>query len=345
MTVLQHRHHHLPCTAHTTVWGYLSPDVAPALRIASGDTVEIDTISPMGVDPRDPQAFFQTHALPIVGAAREIVDILPVLEKGPGPHVLTGPIHVDGAEPGDVLEVRVLGVAPRAPHYGVNFTRPGAGSLPDLLDAPWTHVMHFDMVRGVAHFAPELGDIEIPLAPFMGIMGVAPRTRVSSIPPGAFGGNLDLRWLTAGARLYLPVQVAGALFFVGDGHAAQGDGEVDLTALETSMQGRFQFILHKQCPQAWPLAETRDDYLVLGLHEDLDEAARMAVAQAVGALQAFAGLPTAHAYAYCSLAVDFSLTQIVDGVKGVHGLIPKKRVLPRGEPWWGPRWPQGETMA
>lgn len=328
--------HRLPASASTAVWGYLCPDVPPALRIAPGDEVEVDTVSSMGVQADDPLAFFLEHDLPQIDAARDLIVMLPQMEKGSGPHVLTGPIHIDGAEPGDVLEVRVLEVAPRAPHYGVSFTRPGAGSLPDLLDAPWTQVLKFDMARGVARFAD---DIEIPLEPFMGLMGVAPRKRVSSIPPGPFGGNLDLRWLTAGARLYLPVQVAGALFYVGDGHAAQGDGEVNLTGLETSMRGRFAFELHKGCRQEWPLAETESHYIVLGLHEDLDEAARQAVSQAVCAIVAFTGMSAAHAYSFASLAVDFSLTQIVDGVKGVHGLIPKARLARVGAPWWGPRWP------
>jgi len=335
--------HHLPARIDTVVWGWLCPHTTPVLHIQSGDEVQIDTVNAVGVPPDDPAAFFAQHDLALEDAARDLVDMLPVLaqrEHGPGPHVLTGPIHISDAQPGDVLEVQVGDVTPRAPHYGVNFTRPGAGSLPDLPDAPWTHVLKFDMVRKVARLA--LGDgrhADIPLSPFMGLMAVAPRQRVSSVPPGPFGGNMDLRWLTAGARLYLPVQVAGALFYTGDGHAAQGDGEVSLTGLETSMRTRLTFVLHKHCPQQWPLAETNSHYIVMGLHEDLNEAARMAVAQAVRALTSLAAMTAAQAYAFCSLAVDFSLTQIVDGVKGVHGLIPKALLAPANHrDWWGPRW-------
>jgi len=328
--------HHLPARADTVIWGWLCPHTAPVLRIASNDEVKVDTVSAIGIPKDNPAAFFAEHDLPVVDAAQDLVDMLPHLEQGPGPHVLNGPIHVQDAEPGDVLEVQVLDVAPRAPYYGVNFTRPGAGSLPDLPDTDWLHVLKFDMQRNVARFRH---DLTIPLAPFMGIMAVAPSMRVSSIPPGPFGGNIDLRWLTAGARLYLPVQVAGALFYVGDGHGVQGDGEVNLTALETSLSGHLRFVLHKHCPQAWPLAETENHYIVMGLDEDLNRAATLAVSQAVKVLTALTHMTASQAYAFCSLSVNFALTQIVDGVKGVHGLIPKA-LLAHAKPghWWGPRW-------
>ncbi len=317
----------------TVVWGFLAPDVPPVLRIAPGTTVAIDTVNALCVPPEAPEAFFERHGLALADAALDIRDIVKTVPKGEGAHVLTGPVHVDGAEPGDVLEVRILDVAPRAPHYGVNFTRPGTGSLPDLLAAPRTQVLPIDAARRTARFRDGL---DIPLRPFMGIMGVAPRTRVSSIPPGRHGGNIDLKDLEPGARLYLPVQVPGALFFTGDGHGVQGNGEVNLTALEASMTATLEFVLHKRRSPDWPMAETPAHYLVMGLDEDLDSAARDAVRRAVEVLEAFAGLDTGEAYALASMAVDFEVTQLVDGVKGIHGRIPKSLFAGNARAWWGP---------
>lgn len=324
---------HLPSRPETVVWGFLAPDVPPVLRIASGTTVRIDTVNALCVPPDAPEAFFERHGLALADAAQDICDIVKTVPKDIGPHVLTGPIHIDGAEPGDVLEVRIHEVEPRAPHYGVNFTRPGAGSLPDLLPEPRTQVLPIDPARRTARFREGL---DIPLRPFMGIMAVAPTSRVSSIPPGRFGGNIDLKHLVPGARLYLPVQVPGALFFTGDGHGVQGNGEVNLTALETSMTTRLEFVLHPRRTLAWPMAETPSHYIVMGLNEDLDTAAADAVRRAVEVLQAFAGVDTGEAYALASLVVDFEVTQLVDGVKGIHGCIPKSLVAPTAEAWWGP---------
>ncbi|MBU7575643.1 MAG: acetamidase/formamidase family protein [Hydrogenophaga sp.] len=324
---------HLRSRPETVVWGFLAPDVPPVLRIASGTTVDIDTVNALCVPPDAPEAFFERHRLELTDAAQDICDIVKTVPKGVGPHVLTGPIHIEGAEPGDVLEVRIHEVEPRAPHYGVNFTRPGAGSLPDLLPAPRTQVLPIDMARRTARFREGL---DIPLRPFMGILAVAPTSRVSSIPPGRFGGNIDLKHLVPGARLYLPVQVPGALFFTGDGHGVQGNGEVNLTALETSMATRLEFVLHPRRSLAWPMAETPSHYIVMGLDEDLDTAAADAVRRAVEVLQAFAGVDTGEAYALASLAVDFEVTQLVDGVKGIHGCIPKSLFTSAAEAWWGP---------
>jgi len=324
---------HLRSRPETVVWGFLAPDVPPVLRIDSGTTVTIDTVNALCVPPDAPEAFFERHQLALTDAAQDICDIVKTVPKDVGPHVLTGPIHIEQAEPGDVLEVRIHAVTPRAPHYGVNFTRPGAGSLPDLLAAPRTQVLPIDMARRTARFREGL---DIPLRPFMGIMAVAPTSRVSSIPPGRFGGNIDLKHLVPGARLYLPVQVPGALFFTGDGHGVQGNGEVNLTALETSMTTTLEFVLHKQRALAWPMAETPSHYIVLGLNEDLDTAAADAVQRAVEVLQTFAGVDVGEAYALASLVVDFEVTQLVDGVKGIHGCIPKSLFTPTAEAWWGP---------
>lgn len=324
---------HLRSRPETVVWGFLAPDVPPVLRIASGTTVDIDTVNALCVPPDAPEAFFERHRLELTDAAQDICDIVKTVPKGVGPHVLTGPIHIEGAEPGDVLEVRIHEVEPRAPHYGVNFARPGAGSLPDLLPEPRTQVLKIDPERRTARFREGL---DIPLRPFMGILAVAPTSRVSSIPPGRFGGNIDLKHLVPGARLYLPVQVPGALFFTGDGHGVQGNGEVNLTALETSMTTRLEFVLHPRRALAWPMAETPSHYIVMGLNEDLDTAAADAVRRAVEVLQTFAGVDTGEAYALASLVVDFEVTQLVDGVKGIHGCIPKSLFTSAAEAWWGP---------
>jgi acetamidase/formamidase len=196
--------------------------------------------------------------------------------------------------------------------------------LPEEFTLNRSLVIPFDLERGVARFSPR---IEVPLAPFFGIMATGPARslgRTSSVPPGPYGGNIDLKELTAGSILYLPVHVPGALFMVGDGHAAQGDGEVDLTAIETSMTGRFRFELLRGRTLAWPRAETPTHWISLGLHADLEEAMRMAIREAVGFLVETQGLTREDAYALCSIAVDFEVTQVVDGVKGIHAMIPKR---------------------
>lgn len=328
--------HHLGCAPGTVVRGWLTPHASPVLRIASGDRVRIDTVNAAGLPEAEAGQWLRAQGIALEGAVLELLTILDSVDKGPGPHVLTGPIAVAGAMPGDVLAVEVLSVMPRAPFYGINFSRPGTGTLPDLLTGPWRKLMPIHMAWQRACFKPGL---ELPLAPFMGIMGVAPTEPVSSIPPGPFGGNLDLKDLRPGARLYLPVQVEGGLFFTGDGHGLQGHGEANLTALECSMCCELRFVLHPRRMLTAPLAETTDNYLVLGLNTDLDIAATQAVARSVAVLQWAAGLGAAEAYALSSLIVDFEITQLVDGVKGVHGRIPK-HLLPgpgaRVGRYWGP---------
>ncbi|MBV9521652.1 MAG: acetamidase/formamidase family protein, partial [Alphaproteobacteria bacterium] len=208
--------------------------------------------------------------------------------------------------------------------YGVNTMRMNRGGLPGEFTLNRSVVIPFDMERGIARFAPK---IEIPLRPFFGIMATGPARslgKISSGPPGPFGGNIDLKDLVAGTTLYLPVHVPGALYMCGDGHAAQGDGEVDLTAIETSLTGTFRFELIKGGrPLAWPRAETPTHWITLGLHEDLNEAMRMAIRETIDFLSTEKGLSREDAYALASIAVDFEVTQVVDGVKGIHGMIPK----------------------
>jgi acetamidase/formamidase len=221
----------LRSTPETVSWGWIAADRAPVSRVKSGQVVRIDTVTHQGLNTsQDPVAFFGAAGIPpgkVLADARDIYGSVK-RDEGAGPHLLTGPVYVEGARPGDMLEVRVLKVAIRVP-YGVNATGPGRGAVPDLLAQPAQRVIKLDLKRRVALFAK---GVEVPLAPFMGIVAVAPpppSKRVSTKPPGAFGGNLDFRHLVAGATLYLPVFNEGALLYTGDGHACQGDGEVDGT--------------------------------------------------------------------------------------------------------------------
>jgi acetamidase/formamidase len=230
---------------------------------------------------------------------------------------------VEGAEPGDTLEVHILKVGYSIP-YAYNSFRPTSGVL-TAEDFPQgaTRIIPLDTKRQVAKFS---GHIEIPLRPFFGSMGVAPPEaagRVSSAPPGTHAGNLDNKDLVAGTTLFIPVHVAGALFQAGDGHAGQGNGEVDITALETSLVGTFQFVVRKDLHLTAPRAETPTHFIAMGLNPDLTEALKMAVRQAIDFLVAEKGLSREDAYMLCSTAVDFNVTQAVDGTKGVHAMIPK----------------------
>jgi acetamidase/formamidase len=245
-------------------------------------------------------------------------------------HILTVPIYIEDAEPGDMLEIRVLDLKTRDP-YAVNRARPGAGALPDITDKNYTKVISYDLEKNVAIFNE---NIDIPLAPFMGVMGVAETQQVSSGPPGRFGGNLDLKELTKGSTLFLPVLVEGGLFYTGDGHGAQGDGEVNINGLETSITGIFEFILHKGRSLKWPMAETPTHYIVMGLDTDLNIAARIAVEESIDFLSWRMELSQMDAYALSSLAVDFEVTQMVDGVKGIHGMIPKSLFKNLEDTYW-----------
>jgi acetamidase/formamidase len=316
---------HVGCGAETVHWGYLWGAAEPVAVVRPGDVISIDTVSHEGLmaDQGDPAGFFARAGIaPEAVLAQAVAIYARVQHSGLGPHIVSGPIWIDGAEPGDTLAVHVLDVRPLTP-YGVNSMRTGKGGLPEEFTLNRSMVIPLDLERGVAKFSPR---IEVPMAPFFGIMATGPARslgRTSSVPPGPYGGNIDLKDLTAGSILYLPVHVPGALFMVGDGHAAQGDGEVDLTAIETSMTGRFRFELLKGKTLAWPRAETPTHWIALGLHADLEAAMRMAIRETVGFLVETQGLTREDAYALASIAVDFEVTQVVDGVKGIHALIPK----------------------
>jgi acetamidase/formamidase len=316
---------HIGSGPETVHWGYLSGALQPIARVRSGDVVSIDTVSHEGLlpDQGDPAGFFARHGIARPEVLEDAIAIYArVQHSGLGPHIVTGPVWIDDAEPGDTLAVHVLDARPRTA-YGVNSMRTGKGILPDEFTLNRSLVIPFDLERQVARFSPR---IEIPLQPFFGIMATGPARslgKASSVPPGAHGGNIDLKALTAGSTLYLPVHVPGALFMVGDGHAAQGNGEVDLTAIETSLVGTFRFELLKGRTLRWPRAETATHWISLGLADTLDEALRIAVRDTVDFLAATQSLARADAYSLASVAVDFEITQAVDGVKGVHAMIPK----------------------
>lgn len=327
----------LRSTPQTVSWGWIAADLPPVLRVRSGEIVRIDTVTHQGINTsRDPVAFFGAAGIAPGEVLQDAVAIYRQVkrEEGAGPHLVTGPVYVEGAEPGDMLEVRILDVEIRVP-YGVNSTGPGRGVLPELLSQPAEKIIKLDPGRGVALFSRE---IEVPLAPFMGIMAVAPPpelVRVSTKPPGAFGGNVDFKHLTAGATLYLPVFNGGALFYTGDGHACQGDGEVDGTAIEISLTPTVQLIVHKGAGRTmkWPRAEDTAHYYSMGMGDELGAALGNAIRETTMFLQQEAGLSAAEAYALCSLAVDFRVGEAVNNVLMVYGAIPKKLLKRRAEYW------------
>lgn len=310
-------HHTLKATCETVHLGGFSSDLMPALVVESGDRVQVETFSGFNLYENAPAEF-------VPAAFRQICQQLEVDRKvGPGPHLLTGPIYVNGAEPGDVLEVQLEVITPSLP-IGFNAIRPGWGALPQQFAQPALRFIPLDLFHKVAEFPPGSG-IQIPLRPFFGILGVAtPETARSSIPPGPYGGNIDNRQLQAGSRIFLPIFVPGALFSIGDGHAVQGDGEVNVTAIETSMNGTIRLIVRKDLQLTQPLAETPSDIITLGFGATLDEALTQALQQMIAFLEQFIGITAEEAYVLCSLAVNFHITQVVNSPqKGVHGLLPK----------------------
>jgi acetamidase/formamidase len=309
--------HRLLPTPRTVTWGYFDARTPPALRIRSGDTVEIEALPGGGVEALEAAGLSRDKMqAALLEVDREVKD------RGEVPHILTGPIWVEGAEPGDVLEVKILSVGLVVP-YAWNSFSPGRGFLPDEFPYAHSKLVPLDLERHVAKFAD---GIELPLQPFFGVMGVAPPPevgRISSGPPWVHAGNMDNKELVAGTTLYLPVHVKGALFSVGDGHAGQGDGEVCVTGLETSLRGTFQLFVRKDIKLRWPRAETRTHYLTMGFHENLEEAAKLALNAMLDLLVNEKHLDRSETYILASDAVDLHITQLVDGKKGVHALLPK----------------------
>jgi len=308
--------HKLPALPTNLHWGFYDASLPPVLRIRSGDVVEVET------------ATGDVHVLEAAGAKRdEIPENLrripkELKERGPGPHVLTGPIFIDGAKKGDVLEVLLRQIRPILP-FGYNLFLPNLGTLPEDYPYERRRLIRFDLKRKLVEYSQ---GIKIPIRPFFGNLGVAPTEslgRQSSIFPGPHGGNLDIKELIAGTSLFLPVQASGGLFSIGDGHACQGDGEVDLTAAETCLQGTLKFRVRKEMKLKWPMAETRDKVITMGFHEDLDEAARLATRNMIEYLEEHRGMDRDDAYVLSSLAVDLHISQLVNTLKGVHAVLPK----------------------
>jgi acetamidase/formamidase len=324
----------------TVVWGYISADLPAALTIKSGQTVKIDTVSHQGLMTKDdPVMFFGAAGIPPDQVLQDATDIYRMVSrvKGLSAHVLTGPLYVEDAAPGDMLEVRIHKFDLRVP-YGVNNSGPRTGVLGDLLTAPTPKIINLDLARNVALFSK---DIEVPLSPFMGIMAVAPPRDlllVSSRPPSNWGGNMDFNKLAAGATLYLPVFNSGAQFFTGDPHAVQGDGEVNGTAIEASLSATLQFVVHKGAGRTmrWPRAEDAANYYTMGMDLNLDVAMREATRETVEFLQQRFGLTAADAYALASIAVDFRVAEAVDSVQVIYGMIPKK-LFKNNSPYWAAR--------
>ncbi len=310
--------HHLATSPKTLVRGYFDATVPPVLKIRSGDTVEIDTWTAGGAWP------LQSSGLSVNKIPHEMVEYENSLKPSEhsAPHLLTGPIYIEGAEPGDVLEVKILNIDLTLP-YAWNAIFPSAGFLPwDFPYERWK-LTPLDLDRKVGKFAD---GIEIPLHPFFGVMGVAPPPgagKISSGPPWLHSGNMDNKDLVAGTTLLMPVHVAGALFSVGDGHAAQGDGEVCVTALETSLRGTFQLTVQKNLKLRWPRAETPTHYMTMGFHPNLEEATKIALMEMLDYLVMEKHMDRDQAYFLASVAADLHITQLVDGNKGVHVMLPK----------------------
>ena len=315
--------HRLPATPSTVAYGYYWSEAKPALRIRSGDIVNVETmltntpagLERIGVRPQDvPQNL------------RDIVEQDTGSLKGPGGHILTGPIYVEEADSGDVLEVRIQRITlPIA--YGYNGC---SGFVRELCgDQRVSTLIHMDRKKMTAEIAP---GIVVPLRPFFGSIGVAPAAalgRVSSNPPSRHAGNLDNKELVAGTTLYIPVFVKGALLELGDGHAVQGDGEVDQTGLETNLEGRIRVIVRKDMRLEWPRAETPTHWITMGTDTSLVVATRTAVKEMVKFLQERAGITQVQAYQAASMSADLRITQLVDGNVGVHMMIAKRYLTKR----------------
>ncbi len=308
-------HHELAPSPETVHWGFFDAALPAVLEVDSGDTITIDTVSGWA-EVVDTARISAAHA-----------EILEKVRPGPGPHILTGPVHVRGALPGDALEVRIRSIELTV-DWGWNVIRPLRGTLPEDFPYFQKRLIPIDRERMVA---PLPWGPQIPLQPFFGIVATAPRPeygRLSTVEPREFGGNVDCKEFVPGTSLFLPVFVPGANLSVGDGHAVQGDGEVCLTALETCLKGTFELVLHKNAGLKMPRAITPTHYVTIGLNEDLDDAARQALREMIAWLVQMQGWKPSDAYVFCSLACDLHVTQLVDGNKGIHAMVRRDLLAP-----------------
>lgn len=317
--------YHLEADANNMVSGYFSAETPPVLKVKSGQIVEIDTVALMGLSDDHPEQFFIDHGISLdMPEVQKLIAVKKaLLAKGNSSAPLSGPIYVEGAEPGDTLEVRVLDIKSFTP-FGINIGTPGKGGIPDLVPRPYSKFLTFDQTKNVAKFGK---GVSIPLKNFQGMFAVAPtkdRGRLPARPPYPdIGGNFDNKHFGKGATIYLPVQVPGALFHTGDPHAAQGNGEVSQSAIESSNTVTLQFIVRKDLHLKAVRAETPTHYIVIGLDEELSLAMRKAIVNTVDFLRETKGLDYFEALGLASVAVDYEVTEVVDVTKGIHGMIPK----------------------
>ena len=308
--------HELNASPETCHWGVFDAQHPHAMTINNGEEVVINTVS--GGPDMLPGGSFHVPS--------ELLDIHATGLPGMPGHILTGPVAVEGAMAGDVLQVDVLDIQLRQ-DWGYNMVRPLAGTLPLEFPNRVKTILPLDATRQVAQLP---WGKALPLNPFFGVMGVAPPPewgRISTIEPRSHGGNIDNKELTAGSTLYLPVYTEGALFSCGDGHAAQGDGEVCITAIETALQGRFRLTLRRDIALDYPQAETPTHYITMGMHPSLDVCAEMALRQMITVACARLGISREEAYMLCSLAGDLRITQTVNREKGVHMMMPKAQLV------------------
>ena len=300
-----------PDTVH---WGYFSADLKPVLTVESGARVTMSSVSG-APQHMPPPPFTIPAALPAIHKAHEGQRFLV--------HICTGPVAVRGAKAGQVLQVDIEAIEPSF-DWGYTLIRPMAGALPDEFPEPHLYHVAIDKARMIGRMP---WGAEIPLKTFFGVMAVAPPASWGTIntpPPRPNGGNMDLKELVAGSTLYLPVFTDGALFSVGDGHGAQGDGEVCITAIETGLAGTFRLSVRDDMSLQWPRAETPTHVITMGFDPDLDECAKIALRQMIDLIAARNGLDRYQAYALASLTADLRITQVVNGVKGVHCMIEKR---------------------
>jgi acetamidase/formamidase len=308
-----HELHASPTTVHR---GFFDATLKPVLTIDSGDIVKLWTATG---NPR----YFESLGVPKEKIPAELYAIW---KDAPGDarddHTLDGPIYVNGAEPGDTVEIKIRAIDLWLPIAGMGF-RAGRGSLPEDFPYSRDRVLFFDPAKKEIEFAP---GVVVPAKPFWGVMAVAPPVsmgRVPSGPPNVFGGNLDNHDLQPGTSLFLPVHAKGALISIGDGHAVQGAGEVGMSAVETSLKGEIQIVLHKGMHTNWPRAETPDAYMTMGLSDDLNQAAKIATREMLNFIVETKHMSRDDAFMLMSAAMDLHVTEIVDGIKGIHATLPK----------------------
>jgi acetamidase/formamidase len=331
--------HFVPATPQTVHWGYFDATLAPALQIKSGDIVKVQAITHHAGDAPE---------LMMDASIRELYAAIPEEDRNPGVHIMTGPIHVEGAKPGDMLEVHYLAMAPRF-KYGSNLAASWGYLYKEFGEKERVTIFKIDENSQTAEAAfaydypgkymtpgkitnlggckcdPGLPGVRIPVRPHLGTAGVAPdeRGRISTIPPGTHGGNIDNWRIGAGSTVYYPVQVDGGLFSVGDPHISQGDGELSGTAIEASLDVLMQITIRRDFHFPTPLIETPNEWMVHGFHEDLNLAMRSASLEMLRLLTELKGQTRDDAYSLMSVAADFTVTQVVDGKQGIHARIPR----------------------